>query len=80
MPAPTSNDIRQSVVRMLMLGLHTDLIMAVSDLSERTVRDIKKRWVETGSADAPERVVLGRPRLLDVGDLWVRKHMFLCPE
>lgn len=68
MPAPTPIALRQSVVRMLALEFDIPLIITVSDLSDRTVRSIRQRWVETGSVQGPEnRGVVGRPRLLDVG-------------
>ncbi|KAG8724625.1 hypothetical protein FRC09_016383 [Ceratobasidium sp. 395] len=45
--------------------------MAIADISETTVRLIKKQWEETGSYRRPEtHGVIGRPRLLEVGDLW----------
>lgn len=72
MPAPTPIALRQTVVRMLALEFDIPLIIAVSGLSERSVRSIRDRWVETGSVRAPEtHGIIGRPRLLDVGDIWV---------
>lgn len=71
MPAAIVDELRQSIVRMLALGIDRSLIEAISGVSERTIRDIKQRWEETGSARAPEHAVGGRPRLLEIGDLWV---------
>lgn len=64
MPAPTPIALRQTVVRMLALEFDIPLIIAVSGLSERSVRSIRDRWVETGSVRAPEtHGIIGRPRL-----------------
>ena len=71
MPAATPNELRASVVRMLALGLDMDLIIAVSGLCEKTIRTINKQWKENGLLRAPDHPVGGRPRLLDIGDLWV---------
>ncbi|KAG8791555.1 hypothetical protein FRC12_008830 [Ceratobasidium sp. 428] len=71
MPAPTPDEVRACVVRMLTFGYEIPLIMAIADISETTVRLIKKQWEETGSYRRPEtHGVIGRPRLLEVGDLW----------
>jgi transposase len=72
MPAPTPDDLRKSVVRMLTFGQDIPMIMAVTDLSETTIREIKQHWEETGSYRRPKtHGVAGRPRLLEVGDVWV---------
>ncbi|KAB5590974.1 hypothetical protein CTheo_5590 [Ceratobasidium theobromae] len=71
MPAPTSNELRRCVIRMLALELDIPLIMAVTSLSERTISKIRQQWEETGSYRHEEQYgIIGRPRLLSVGDIW----------
>ncbi|CAE6459484.1 unnamed protein product [Rhizoctonia solani] len=73
MPKPTPDKIRASVVRMLALDLDLPLILVISGLSEQTIWSIRKRWEEEGLFRARKPVGVGRPRILDIGDVW-----YLC--
>ncbi|KAG8680565.1 hypothetical protein FRC09_018144 [Ceratobasidium sp. 395] len=71
MPAPITDEVRACIVRMLTLGYDTPMIMAVADVSKASIKRIRKRWRNTGSYRRAETYgVIGRPRLLEVGDLW----------
>ncbi|QRV99006.1 DDE superfamily endonuclease [Ceratobasidium sp. AG-Ba] len=71
MPAPTPDEVRLCVVRMLNLGYDIPTIMAIVDRSETTVKLIKKQWEAAGTYRRPETYgIVGRPRILGPGDVW----------
>ncbi|CAE6521638.1 unnamed protein product [Rhizoctonia solani] len=71
MPARTPNQIRAIVIRLLDQGHSVPQTAELTGLTEHTIRAIRQEWSDPTLINARKPSgVLGRPRTLDLGNVW----------
>lgn len=76
MPSRTSDELRATVIRLLVTGRNPGETAELTGLHERTVKSIYSTWEATGSVSGQrDFAIVGRPRKLSLGDVWVNEHI-----
>ncbi|KDN41834.1 hypothetical protein RSAG8_07205, partial [Rhizoctonia solani AG-8 WAC10335] len=81
MPRPLPTPVRESIIRMSQLGVKNPRIAAFLGVSKRSVRNIFRLWVETGSVHSSGDAALGHPRKLEPGMVaYIRERLAHRPD